>query len=198
MGVLVVLLVVLLNLSFAWAQQQASSDTSSGVIDALVEQHKKAIEDIRKQYGLTKTEGCRYTMQQLKEIAGRYNLLRMEGGTVVVELPGEGLRLYYIDDNTCNVISYKVSGTLSPPSPTSAAPIGERILTTQDFKFKADVNLFRTLFQLLMYGAVIFWAVRVAKQFIEGDMAEAAITFLQGFIIVATMYMLYQLMLRTA
>jgi hypothetical protein len=199
MGALIVLLVVLLNLSFVWAQQQTPSETPSGAIDLLVQQHKQAIEEARKRLGITKTEGCQITMQELRNIAQRHSMLRLEEGMAFIELPDpSGLRLFQIDEQQCNVISYELKGTLSPPSPTSAAPIGEGILTKQDLKFKADANLFRVLFQLLMYGAGIFWAIRVAKQFIEGDMAEAAIAFFQGFIIVATMYMLYQLMLRTA
>jgi hypothetical protein len=199
MGALVILLVVLLNLSFVWAQQQTASDTSSGDIEKLMKQYKERIEEARKRLGITKTEGCQHIMQQLREIARRHNMLNMEEGRLLIKLyESGGFRYYQIDDKQCNVIAFTPIGTLKPPSPTSGAQIGERILTTQDFKFKADVNLFRVLFQLLMYGAGIFWVIRVARQFIEGDMAEAAIAFFQGFIIVATMYVLYQLMLRTA
>jgi hypothetical protein len=195
MGALIFLLVVLLNLSFGQTQPQTPSDTSSGVIDALVQMHKQAIEEVRKQHGITKTQGCQYAMQELREIAARYGMLRLDGGRSFIELSDlSGVMLYQIDDNMCKVISYKVSGTLSPPLPTSAAQIGEGILTKQDIKFGVDVKLFRVLFQLLMYGAGIFWVVRVARKFIEGDMSEAAIAFFQGFVIIATMYALYKLM----
>jgi hypothetical protein len=195
MGALIILLAVLLNLSFGQTQSQTPSDTSSGAIDALVRQHKEAIEQIREQYGISKTEGCRYTMQGLRDIAARHNMLLLDGGRAFIQLPdSDGIRLYQVDDNQCQVMSYKVSGTLSPPSPMSAAPMGQGVLRKQDLKFGVDVNLFRVLFQLLMYGGGIFWAVRVAKKFIEGEMSEAAIAFLQGFIIVGTMYALYRLM----
>jgi hypothetical protein len=164
-------------------------------MDELVKQHKEAIKRVREQYGISKTEGCRYTIQGLRDIAARHGMLLLDGGGAFIQLPdSEGIRLYQVDDNQCRVMSYKVSGTLSPPSPMSVAPIGQGILRKQDLKFGVDVNLFRVLFQLLMYGGGIFWAVRVARKFIEGDMSEAAIAFLQGFIIVGTMYALYRLM----
>jgi hypothetical protein len=195
MGVLIVLLAVLLNLSFG--QTQTPSDTPSGVIDTLVEQHKQAIQKIREKYGITKTRACQYTVTQLTEIASKHNMLRVEEGRPLIQMPdpkGKELRLYQIDENTCNIISYTVNGTLSPPSPESTAPIGEQILAKQDLKYKVDVSLFQVLFQLLMYGAGIFWAVRVARNFIKGDMYETAVAFFQGFIIIATMYVLYRLM----
>ena len=193
MGVLIVLLAVLLNLGFG--QTQTPSDTPSGAIDVLVQQHKNAIKNIREKYGITKTEGCKYAMGNLRSIASRYNMLKLDGGNAFIQLPDpDGLRFYQVDDNQCRVLEYKVEGALSPPSPTSVAPIGQQILTKQDVKFGVDVNLFQVLFQLLMYGAGIFWVVRVARRFIEGDLSEAAITFAQGFIIVATMYVLYRMM----
>jgi hypothetical protein len=195
MGALIVLLAVLLNLSFGQTQPQTPSDTPPGVIDELVKRHKDAIEQARKQHGISKTEGCRHTMQGLRDIAARHGMLKLDGGRSFIQLPdSDGIRLYQVDDNQCQVMSYKVSGALSPPSPTSVAPMGQGLLTRQDLKFGVDVNLFRVLFQLLMYGGGIFWIVRVARNFIEGDMSEAAIAFLQGFIIVGTMYALYRLM----
>jgi len=194
--ILLTLLTILLNLSFGETQTPSTpSDTPSGVIDELVKQHKDAIERIRKDYGITKTEGCKYTMGNLRSIAARYNMLKLDGGNTFIQLPEpNGLRFYQVDDNQCRIIKYEVSGTLSPPSPMSVAPLGQQILTKQDIKFGVDVNLFQVLFQLLMYGAGIFWLVRAARRFIEGDLSEAAITFAQGFIIVATMYVLYRLM----
>jgi hypothetical protein len=189
MAVLVILLTVLLNLGFG----QTPSDTPSGVIDELVKQHKQAIGDIRKAYGITKTEGCQYTMQELRSIASRHNMLRVDGGRSFIELPDpNGLRLYQIDDKQCRVITYEVGGTLSPPLPMSVAPIGQQVLTKQDLKFGVNVNLFRVLFQLLMYAAGIFWAVRTAQKLITGDLTESLITFFIGFVIVASMYVLYK------
>jgi hypothetical protein len=191
MAALVILLTVLLNLGFG----QTPSDTPSGVIDELVKQHKQAIEDIRKAYGLTKTQGCQPTMQELRNIAARHNMLKLDGGRAFIELPDpNGLRLYQIDDNQCRIIAYEVSGTLSPPSPASVAPIGQQVLTKQDLKFGVDVSLFRVLFQLLMYGAGIFWVVRVAQKFIAGYLTDALITFFIGFVVVASMYVLYRWM----
>jgi len=189
MVVLVVLLAVLLNLAFG----QAPSDTSSGVIDKLVEQHKKAIEEIRKRYGITKTEGCKYTMDQLRDIAARHRMAHLEEGRVFLMLPGpNGPEYYQTFDNLCKIVVYDVSGTLSPASPIAVAPIGQQILTKQDIKFGVDVNLFRVLFQLLMYGAGIFWAVRAVQRFVAGELKEFFFTFLIGFIIVASMYVLYR------
>jgi hypothetical protein len=76
----------------------------------------------------------------------------------------------------------------------SVAPIGQQILTKQDLKFGVDVSLFRVLFQLLMYGAGIFWVVRAAQKFIAGYLTDALITFFIGFVIVASMYVLYRWM----
>jgi hypothetical protein len=192
MVVLVFLLLVLLNLGFG----QTPSDTQLGVIDALVEQHRKAIEKIREAYGITKTEGCKYTMAELRAIASRHGMLTMSGGMTFIQLPSSsGFEYYQTDDNMCRVIAYEPKGTLSPPTPMSVAPIGRQILTRQDVKFGVDVSLFRVLFQLLMYAAGIFWAVRAAQKFIEGDLTEFFITFLTGFIIVASMYVLYRWML---
>jgi hypothetical protein len=189
MVVLVVLLVVLLNLGFG----QTPSDTPSGVIDELVRQHKNAIEEVRKAYGITKTEGCKYTMEQLRNIASRHRMLTTDSGMVFIQLPSSsGFEYYHIDDNMCRVIAYKPGGTLSPPSPISVAPIGQQILTKQDIKFGVDVSLFRVLFQLLMFGAGIFWVVRAVQRFIAGELTEFFFTLFIGFIIVASMYVLYK------
>jgi hypothetical protein len=189
MSVLVVLLVVLLNLGFG----QTPSDTPSGVIDELVKQHKEAIDKIREAYGLKKTEGCKYTMEQLRSIAARHNMVRPDSGFIALPSPS-GFEYFQIDDNQCRVKAYELKGTLSPPSPMSVAPIGQQILTKQDIKFGVDVNLFKVLFQLLMYGAGIFWAVRAAQKFIAGELTEALITFFIGFVIIASMYVLYRWM----
>jgi hypothetical protein len=74
------------------------------------------------------------------------------------------------------------------------APIGQQILTKQDIKFGVDVNLFRVLLQLLMYGAGIFWVVRAVQRLIAGELTEFFITLFTGFIIVASMYVLYRWM----
>jgi hypothetical protein len=191
MVVLVVLLAVLINLVFG--QTQTPSDTQSGVIDVLVEQHKKAIEEMRKRYGITKTEGCKYTMDQLRSIAARHDMQAREGGRVFLMLPGpNGPEYFQTFDDQCKIVAYDVSGTLSPASPIAVAPIGQQILTKQDIKFGVDVNLFRVLFQLLMYGAGIFWAVRAVQRFVAGELTEFFFTLLIGFIIVASMYVLYR------
>ncbi len=196
MGALVVLLAVLINLVFG--QTQTSSDTQSsqsGVIEALVEEHKKAIQNIRERYGLTKKEGCKMTMAELKNIAARYGMEETVRGMFFIKLPGpNGVEYYQPFDGMCKIVAYDISGTLSPPPQASLVPLGQGLLKKQDIKFGVDVNLFRVLFQLLMYGAGIFWVVRVARKFIEGDFSEAAVSFFQGFIIVATMYVLYRMM----
>jgi hypothetical protein len=190
MVVWVVLLAVLINLVFG----QTPSDMQLGVIDKLVEQHKQAIEEMRKKHGITKTEGCKYTMEQLRNIAVRHNMLTTtDSGMSFITLPSaDGFEYFQLDDNLCRITAYDVKGTLSPPSPMSIAPIGQQILTKQDIKFGVDVSLFRVLFQLLMYSAGIFWAVRAVQRFVAGELTEFFYTLLIGFIIVASMYVLYR------
>ncbi len=196
MGALVVLLAVLINLVFG--QTQTNSDTQSsqlGVIEALVKQHKTAIQNIRERYGLKKTEGCKYTMQGLKNIAARHGMQLLAGERFFIKLPGtDGFEYYQVDEQMCKIENYGASGTLSPPPPPSLVPLGQGLLTEQDIKFGVDVDLFKVLLQLLMYGAGIFWVVRIARKVVEGDVSKAAISFFQGFIIVATMYVLYRMM----
>ncbi len=194
MGALVVLLAVLINLVFG--QTQTPSDTQStqsGVIEALVQQHKQAIQNIRERYGLKKTEGCKMTMQELRNIAARHNMVHSEGGMSFIKLPADQY-YYQLFGDSCKIAAYQPTGTLSPASLLNLAPIGQGVLAKQDVKFGVDVNLFKVLFQLLMYGAGIFWVVRIARKVVEGDVSEAAISFFQGFIIVATMYVLYRMM----
>jgi hypothetical protein len=185
--------VVLINLVFG--QTQTPSDTQLGVIDELVKQHKQAIQEMREKYGITKTEGCKYTMDELKKIAERHGMYQLAGERFFIKLPGtDGFEYYQTFYNQCKIVVYDISGTLSPPSAPSLTPLGQGILAKQDIKFGVDVNLFKVLFQLLMYGAGIFWVVRVARKVVEGDFSEAAVSFFQGFIIVATMYVLYRMM----
>jgi len=191
MAALVVILVVLINLVFG--QTPTPSDTQSGVIDELVKQHKQAIQEMRKKYGITKTQGCKYTMEQLRNIAARHEMHQAVEGMSFIKLPGTD-EYYQIFGDQCKIVAYDISGSLSPPSAPSLTPLGQGILVKQDIKFGVDVNLFKVLFQLLMYGAGIFWVVRVARKVVGGDFSEAAVSFFQGFIIVATMYVLYRMM----
>jgi len=191
MVVWVVLLAVLINLVFG----QTPSDMQPGVIDELVKQHKQAIEEMRKRHGITKTEGCKQIMNRLMGIANRHNMLMTDSGRVFIQLPSaDGPEHFQMDDDQCRITVYVARGTLSPPSPESVAPIGQQILTKQDIKFGVDVNLFKVLFQLLMYSAGIFWAVRAVQRFVAGEFSEFFFTFLIGFIIVASMYVLYRWM----
>jgi hypothetical protein len=189
MVVLVVLLAVLLNLGFG----QTPSDTPSGGVDELVKQYQESIRKVRMAYGIAQGEGCKKAMEQLKTIAGRHGMLMINEGRAYIRLPdNKGSWYYQADGDSCRIIAYAVEGTLSPPSPMSVAPIGQQVLTKQDLKFGVNVNLFRVLFQLLMYAAGIFWAVRTAQKLITGDLTESLITFFIGFVIVASMYVLYK------
>jgi hypothetical protein len=191
MGVLMILLAVLLNLGFG--ETQTPSDTPSGAVDVLVEQYRKAIEEARKQYGIERGAMCSTVNQEVYAIASKYKWLRLEGDNKFIELPDpKGLFLYQVQK--CSIAVHQVKGTLSPPSPSSLNRMPEGILTKQDVKFGVDVDLFKVLFQLLLYGAGIFWLVRVARKFIEGDLSETFVAFAQGFLIVAVMYVLYRFM----
>jgi hypothetical protein len=191
MGALVVLLAVLINLVFG--QTQTSSDAQSGAVEAAVRQYQEAIKKIRMAYGITQAEGCKKATEQLTTIAEKYGMLMINEGRAYIRLPdNKGFWYYQVDGDSCRVIAYAVEGTLSPPSPISVAPIGKQILTKQDIKFGVDVNLFRVLFQLLMYAAGIFWAVRAVQRFVAGELTEFFFTLLIGFIIVASMYVLYR------
>jgi hypothetical protein len=193
MTALVILLTVLLNLSFG--ETQMPSDAPSKVIDELVKQYQESLKKIRMAYGIAQGEGCKKAMEQLKTIAAKHGMLMPDEGRAYIRFPdNKGFWYYQADGDSCRIIAYAVEGTLSPPSPSSVAPIGQQILTKQDLKFGVDVSLFRVLFQLLMYGAGIFWVVRAAQKFIAGYLTDALITFFIGFVIVASMYVLYRWM----
>jgi hypothetical protein len=133
-----------------------------------------------------KKKTCDEVKRVLSEIAVKRNWVR-EGGKIV--LPG-GVEAYKIND--CTIRAYVQVGTLSPPKETSLASHAQGMLTKTDFKFQVDVSLFRVLFQMLMYAAGIFWAVRAVQKLIAGELTETLITLFTGFIIVASMYVLYK------
>jgi len=190
MGVLILLL-VLLNLGFG--ETQTPSNTPSGSVDVLVEQFRQAVKEARKRYGVERGTMCSTVEHQVHDIANQYKWLRIEGNNKFIELPDKkGVMLYQLQE--CSIAVHQVKGTLSPASPYSFNRMPEGVLTKQDIKFGVDVDLFKVLFQLLMYGAGIFWLVRVARKFIEGDLPETFVAFAQGFLIVAVMYVLYRFM----
>jgi len=191
MVVLVVLLVVLLNLGLG--QTQTPSDTSASNIENLLKQYREAIDKIRITYRLDKDQACKQVIEGTTDVARRHGLLVIDNGRAYVKLSDkEGFEYYELDGNSCRIITYEVKGTISPPSPISLVPIGKQVLEKQDIKFGVDVNLFRVLFQLLMYGAGIFWAVRAVQRFVAGELSGFFITLFIGFIIVASMYVLYK------
>jgi hypothetical protein len=198
MTVVVILLAVLLNLGFGvasdipsdaldWPEQPTDAPKTS--VGEVMKAYQEHIKIIKEQQGLRKEITCPKISGAINNIAGKRGLVK--NGRI--ELPGSKDGEGYLVRN-CQVVVSEIRGTLSPPSGQSTTSLGEGLLVEQNIKFGVNVNLFQVLFQLLMYGAGIFWLVRVARKLIEGDLSETVIAFAQGFIIVATMYALYRLM----
>jgi hypothetical protein len=135
-----------------------------------------------------KKKTCEDVKRVLSKVASKRDWITPDGRII---LPGGG-EGYRIDD--CTVRTYVRVGKLSPANPASLTPLAQGTITKEDVKFQVDVGLFRTLFLMLMYAAGIFWAVRTAQKLIAGDLTESFINFFIGFIIVATMYVLYRWM----
>jgi hypothetical protein len=139
-----------------------------------------------------KGETCDKVKSALSSLAVSMNLKVKtdQPGVMSIGLPnGET----YVINKDCEVAAM-VPGTLSPMNVQSAAPMVQGTITRKDFKFSVDVSLFRVLFQLLMYAAGIFWAVRAAQKLIAGDLTETLVSLFIGFIIVASMFVLYKWM----
>jgi hypothetical protein len=195
---LVILLAVLLNLGFGVASDIPSdaldwsgqpTDVPKTIVGEAMKAYQEHIKMIKDQQGLTRQITCPKISGTINNIAGKRGFIK--NGRI--ELPGSKDGEGYLVGN-CQVAVSEIRGKLSPPSGQSTTSLGEGLLVEQNIKFGVNVNLFQVLFQLLMYGAGIFWLVRVARKVIEGDLSEAAIAFAQGFIIVASMYVLYRLM----
>jgi hypothetical protein len=184
---MVVLLVLLLlsNLWFGWAADFPSPAPSTPDITYFLQQ----MQNIEK----NKEETCAKLKSDLSSLAVSKNwrVKTDTPGTLSIELPNGKT---YVIDKYCNVVVKVPVGTLSPMNEKSAAPLAQGTITRKDFKYNVDVSLFRVLFQLLMYAAGIFWAVRAAQKLIAGDLTETFITLFIGFIIVASMYVLYKWM----
>ena len=185
---MVVLLVLLLlsNLWFGWAVNSSNPASSVPDIATFLQQ----MQNIQK----NKEETCAKVKSDIISLAVSMNwrVKTDQPGVMSIELPnGE---TYVINKDCSKVVAKVPVGTLSPMNVKSAAPLAQGMITRQDFKFSVDVSLFRVLFQLLMYAAGIFWAARAAQKLIAGDLTETLITLFIGFIIVASMYVLYKWM----
>jgi hypothetical protein len=190
MAVLLVLL-LLSNLWFGWAVDSAGSSNSPNSASSVpdIEKFLQQLRDIQK----NKEETCDKVKSALSSLAVSKNwkVKTDQPGVMSIELPnGETFEI----NKDCKVVAKVPVGTLSPMNEKSAAPLVQGTITRQDFKFSVDVSLFRVLFQLLMYAAGIFWAVRAAQKLIAGDLTETLVSLFIGFIIVASMFVLYKWM----
>jgi hypothetical protein len=188
---MVVLLVLLLlsNLWFGWAAGSSGSSNSAAsglnlgdILGQLQDTQKK------------KEETCAKVKSALASLATskKWKVEADQYGIMSIELPnGES----FVINKDCSKTFVKVQkGTLSPPQDFALASYPQGMIVKENVKFQVDVGLFRTLFLMLMYAAGIFWAVRTAQRLIAGDLTESFINFFIGFIIVATMYVLYRWM----
>jgi hypothetical protein len=138
-----------------------------------------------------KKKTCEEVKRVLSKVASKRDWITSDGRII---LPGGG-EGYRIDD--CTVRTYVQVGNLSPANPASLTRFAQGTITKGGVKFQVDVGLFRTLSLMLMYAAGIFWAVRAAQRLIAGELTEMFITLFIGFIILATMYVLYSWMQRS-
>ncbi len=180
---MVVLLVLLLlsNLWFGWAAGSTSIPDLGNILGQLQDEQKK------------KEETCAKVKSALVSLATSKNwkVKAEQYGILSIELPnGET----FVINKDCETFVKVPTGTLSPPQDSALASHAQGMLTKADFKFQADVSLFRVLFQMLMYAAGIFWVVRAAQRLIAGELTEMLITLFTGFVIVAIMYVLYRWM----
>jgi len=188
---MVVLLVLLLlsNLWFGWAagSSGSSNPAASGpnlgdILGQVQDTQKKKEETCAK---VKSALASLATSKKWKVEAGQY-------GIMSIELPnGES----FVINKDCSKTLVKVpKGTLSPPQDFALASYPQGMIVKKDFKFQADVGLFRMLFQMLMYAAGIFWVVRAAQKLIAGDLTETFIALFIGLVIVSSMYVLYRWM----
>jgi len=191
---MVVLLVLLLlsNLWFGWAVGSAGASNSPASASSVpdIAAFLQQMQNIQKNKG----ETCEKIKSAISSIAisKNWRVKTDQPGVMSVELPnGE---TYVINKDCSKIVAEVPVGTLSPMNVRTAAPMVQGTITREDFKFSVDVSLFRVLFQLLMYAAGIFWAVRAAQKLIAGDLTETLASLFIGFIIVASMYMLYKWM----
>jgi hypothetical protein len=190
---MVVLLVLLLlsNLWFGWAADSAGASNSPNSVSSVpdIAAFLQQLQNIQKNKG----ETCEKIKSALSSLAVSKNwkVKTDQPGVMSIELPnGET----FVINKDCKVVAKVPVGTLSPMNAGSAAPLAQGTITRQDFKFGVDVSLFRVIFQLLMYAAGIFWAVRASQKLIAGDLTETLVALFIGFIIVASMYVLYKWM----
>jgi hypothetical protein len=190
---MVVLLVLLLlsNLWFGWAVSSTGSSTSSkqNPYDVLVEMLKSS-QNIQE----NKEKTCAKLKSSLANLAlsNNWKVESTQQGIMSIRLPnGET----FVINKDCRVKRIVPVGRLKPPTARTETSALDT-LTMKDFTFETDVGLFKVLFQLLMYAAAIFWAVRAAQRLIAGELTEMFITLFIGLIIVATMYVLYRGMLK--
>jgi phage shock protein PspC (stress-responsive transcriptional regulator) len=177
--VVLLMLLLLSNLWFSWA----------GNFSSPPQEFVKYLEMLQNTQQ-KKEETCVKVKSAIGSLAASKNweVKADQYGMMAVKLPnGET----YVIDKDCKVTVPVLVGRLSPPDPQATANLAQGVITTQSFKFQVDVSLVRVLFQMLMYAAGIFWAVRVVQKLIAGDLTEMLISLFIGFIIVASMYVLY-------
>jgi hypothetical protein len=186
---MVVLLVLLLlsNLWFGWAAGSTEASTSNQyeVIGKILGQLSDEKEKTEK--------ACAKVKSALASLATskKWKVKTEQYGILSIELPnGET----FVINKDCETFVKVPTGTLSPPHDSALASHAQGMLTKTDFKFQVDVGLFRTLFRMLMYAAGIFWAIRAVQRFVAGELTEFFFTLFTGFIIVASMYVLYRWM----
>ncbi|MCI4454852.1 MAG: hypothetical protein JHC25_07945, partial [Thermodesulfobacterium sp.] len=113
-------------------------------------------------------------------------------GGLSIKLPnGE---IYVINKDCSKVVAEMPIGKLSPSTKEALTSVPRGMIMPTDYKFQVDVSLFRTIFQILMYAAAIFWAVRAFQKLLAGELTEMFITLFIGLIVVASMYALYRWM----
>ncbi|MEM3426837.1 MAG: hypothetical protein QW212_01065 [Nitrososphaerales archaeon] len=192
--IVLVLLLSLLGFAFPEGQVQTPTDTPSSALDAAQKAQKDSLELIKQTYGLTsdqKRKTCDEIASQIASLAGKYGWMTKNG---VISLPGN-YKEYYGVSPDCQVSVSEIKGSLSSardlgfPTSLSGALPGE-----QKFTPVSGLSLFKTLFQLLMYFAGIYWVFHIAKNFIAGELPGAFASFLQGLILLSVMFWLYKLM----
>jgi len=188
-----VVLLVLLLLSNLWFGLAADSTGPSN--SSMLEQYEaitkmlQEVENTQKK----KKETCAKVKSAIASLAASKNweVTGDQYGVISIKLPDGNT---YVIDEQCRPTVKIVRGTLSPAHEGILATLAPGTVTMKDVAFSVDVSLFRTLLQILMYGAGIFWAVRAALRLIAGDLTETLITLFIGFIIVASIYVLYKWM----
>jgi hypothetical protein len=192
MGVLILLL-VLLNVYFGVSQTpQTPVDTPASAIDASKRAAEQSIDTLKQRYGIDKDTVCKKVRGDIYSLAGKMNWVKSDG---IIQLPGPNNKKEFYKVFDCQVAVNEIRGTLSGAKElTGPVKIVGQGPAEQEFKPETNTVLFRTLLQILMYVAGLFWLFRLGKNLIAGDLTGTFVSFIQGIIIISTMYVLYRLM----